>query len=574
MSQSIGIHLGERGFRLLALEGSLKRHKVACSAAESFTPGEGAAEAVVERLRELAKEHKLRGETVHLVIDSGVAAFRTLTLPFDDREKIEEVIKFEIEGNLPQYDIDQVVVDFQVLASKPGVESSLLVTAVPKERLRAALQLCERAGLEPLEAELEGTALFDAAYEGGLLADDAGTVLIHVGDSSTTVVVADGRRLASVRSIRVGAQLRGEGEPAEEGAEAKAAETKSPEAPEDNAARLAASAQRIRREIARTLSGARTAQEIKRVYVCGQELSGLEGETLLDVAVEPLPLALEGLATGAREYAVAFGAALRGFEGGTLAPRLRREELRFSGRFERLELPLAVLTLLLFTFLFVKYIVRDKQLDWRDEGNLAAEVPAKGDMQIWLEASNQRIFPDPTDTRPVRLPNAPPALLAYARKAEAGEDLERTKYEELLEIRRQLKLEIDRLSKELGQVSEIEQPQSALSAATLVMNVIGSMGEGLRMGIRRFEANYQHSVANKDDFVTVVLDADFFGENSLEATRSYNQLESQFESQPWCVEFDGKSTKSLEGDKGIQVDGLTIRVDVDRSPLGGKQQQP
>jgi hypothetical protein len=174
----------------------------------------------------------------------------------------------------------------------------------------------------------------------------------------------------------------------------------------------------------------------------------------------------------------------------------------------------------------------------------------------------------------VRLPNAPPALLAYARKAEAGEDLERTKYEELLEIRRQLKLEIDRLSKELGQVSEIEQPQSALSAATLVMNVIGSMGEGLRMGIRRFEANYQHSVANKDDFVTVVLDADFFGENSLEATRSYNQLESQFESQPWCVEFDGKSTKSLEGDKGIQVDGLTIRVDVDRSPLGGKQQQP
>src|SRR5262245_8510476 len=349
MSQAIGIHLGEHSFHLLALDGSLKRYKVVCATTGEIPSGEGAAQTVIEQLREIVKENRLRGANVYLAIDSGAAAFRSLTLPFDDREKIEEVLKFEVEGNLPQYDIDQVVVDFQVLSSKPGVESNLLVSAVPKERLRAALQLCERAGLEPLDTELEGTALFDAAYERGILEDDAGTVLIHVGDTSTTVAVADGRRLASLRAIRVGAQAPRTGEGEDDAkAEAKSEESAPASGSEVDPARLAASAQRIRRELVRTLSGARTANEIKHVYVCGHELPGLRGEKLLDVPIEPLPFALED-AEPASRYVVAFGAALRGFEGGTLTPHMRREELRFSGRFERLELPLAVFSLLLFT---------------------------------------------------------------------------------------------------------------------------------------------------------------------------------------------------------------------------------
>src|SRR5262245_39797573 len=105
MSQSIGIHLGERSFQLVALEGHLKRRKVVVAVAGEIPTGEGAAEAAIERLKEIVKEHKLSGDSVNLAIDSGAAAFRTLTLPFDDREKIEEVIKFEVEGNLPQYDI-------------------------------------------------------------------------------------------------------------------------------------------------------------------------------------------------------------------------------------------------------------------------------------------------------------------------------------------------------------------------------------------------------------------------------------------------------------------------------------
>ncbi|HEX6885697.1 MAG TPA: hypothetical protein VF530_20155 [Planctomycetota bacterium] len=560
MSQSIGIHLGERTFHLVALEGGLKKHKVLCAVAGEIPAGEDAPQALIERLREVAREHKLKADSVYLAIDSGVAAFRNLTLPFDDHAKIEEVLKFEVEGNLPQFDIEQVVVDFLVLSAKPGVESHLLVTAVPKDRLGAALRVCEKAGLEPLDAELEGTALFDAALEGGVLAEDAGTVLIHVGDTSTTVAVADGKRLASLRAIRAGAAVPRSAAPEGE-AEASPEEEL---VPATEPVRAVESVQRIRRELLRTLSGARTTNEIKNVYVCGQELPGLAEGSLLDVPVQALPLTLVGVEEPGR-HVVAYGAALRGFEGGALHPSLRREELRFSGRFERLELPLAVLALLVFTLLFVQYIILDKQLEWRDEGKLAADPPIKGDMQIWLEASNLRMLPDPTNPRPVRLAEPPEVLARYAAEAQAGLDEERTKFEELMRIRQILKIEIDKLAKELGRVSEIKQPQSALTAATLVMDQFASLGPDARIGIRRLEANFQGQQGNKPDFVVVTLDADFYGESTLEATRVREQLESRMKEQRWCLEFEGKSTKPLDGGKGIQADGLTIQVDVDRA---------
>jgi hypothetical protein len=178
------------------------------------------------------------------------------------------------------------------------------------------------------------------------------------------------------------------------------------------------------------------------------------------------------------------------------------------------------------------------------------------------------MLPDPRNPRAVRLPDPPTVLKDYAASAQAGLDDQRTKFEEIQRIRKLLNDEILRLSKELGQVSEIKQPQSALTAATLVMDVIGSMGESARVGIRRFEASYQTSAANREDYVMITMDADFFGESSYEATRSYNQFESLIKSKPWCVEFQGKSSKSLDGDKGIQVDGLAIQVNADRGQGG------
>jgi Tfp pilus assembly PilM family ATPase len=114
MSRTCGIHLDRQRFRLVVLEGSAKKHRIVAHASGQAASDEDAASALAAELRRAVKEHKIKAESVGLAVDSGLAAFRTLTLPFDDRSKIEEVIKFEIENDLPQWNIDDVIVDFIV----------------------------------------------------------------------------------------------------------------------------------------------------------------------------------------------------------------------------------------------------------------------------------------------------------------------------------------------------------------------------------------------------------------------------------------------------------------------------
>lgn len=571
MASSCGIHIDQRRFHLVALDGSAKKHKISATLSGEIAPGEDPVTAVSTAIRKVVKKNKLRGENVSLAVDSGLAAFRNLTLPFDDRSKIEDVIKFEVENDLPQWDIDEVIVDFIVLSTKPGVESNLLVTAIPKMRLERQLAACERAGLEAGDAELDGTALFNAAYQGGLIAEGAAQILVHVGDTSTTVAVADEGKLVSMRAIRAGAlpplpsmfENVEEGEAAEEDEEGGESAERAAEDAAEVQARLEQTAQRIRRELGRTIAGIQSDTPIEAIYVCGHEL--LSEESLFDVPVLPLE-SLPETGEGAEdlELTVAYGAALGALGGSPLRPHLRREELRFTGKFERLELPLAVFSLLLFTLLAVQYIVIDKQIKWRDQGILNPEAPFPGDMQLWLQYSNTYLLPDGTTGYSGRLKNPPPKLLEFIQKCERGEIDTLTKYQQIQRIRFLLSEEINKLQRDLGQVSDIKQPQSALRGMSLVMDIISNMKDDSgRFGMRSLSADYRQGRSGSEDVVEVKLDMDFFAEDSLSATRHYKAVQNAVEAEDWCVDFSERPTNPLDDGSGISVDGIIIKVNVE-----------
>lgn len=567
MVRSCGIHLDHEHYHVVCLEGTAKKHRVSARASGRIPAGEGSRAALTEALRDFVREQKSRPEAVGLAVDSGLAAFRSLTVPFDDRAKIEEIIKFEVESDLPQWSIEDVIVDFLVVDSKPGVESKLLVTALPKAELAEQLAVCEKAGVDPQDAELDGTALFEAARAAGFLDPEAGKVLVHVGDATTTVVVADGERLASIRAIRAGALPPAHGnartpEGAPEGEEQSAPE-------EDEAARargLERSAKRISRELARTISAGGVEHEITAVHICGARMPGLSDQA--EVAGVPLvPLSLEspdvGFAAGEEDFAIAYGAALRALGGGVLAPMLRREELHYSGKFERLELPLAVFALLLCTFLGVKLIITQKQIDWRDRGNIEAGMP--GDMQVWLQYTGMYLLPDPEHGVPGRLKDPPKKIADYIRAAERGEDPNRTTFQELLFIRGQLQQELKRLKTELGHISDVKQPQSALQATTLALGTLHDLGDAVgRFAIRSLDAEFQQgsNTRKSPDKVLIRLDMDFFAENDVLADQHHAAYMHAMRAQPWCLSYEERPSKPFPSGGGLSFDGIRIEIDV------------
>jgi hypothetical protein len=596
MARSCGIHIGHRHAVMLVLDGSTKRPKVranliAVAPAHSSEPLEALSSSLKAAFK--ASKIKLGDASVGLAVDSGIAAFRQLTLPMGDRSKIEEVLKFEVESSLPHLDVDDVVIDFLVRKSSP-VETDLLVTAVPKAELAERMRMLARLGLEPLETELEGTALFDAARHAGVLDEAGAQLLVHVGEHTTTLVAVEAGQLRSMRALHLDlappvvegaedpAASEGLSEPpafgdaeggeaaAEAGAETTpvaaetAADTAAIFAPDPGRLRLAL--ERLTREVQRTTTASERDLPLTGVYICGLPLLEHMGSEIAGVPLLPLDPFGDDPGLSAQErslYVVAFGAALHRSGGGQLKPHLRREELRYAGTFERLEVPLGVLGLLLLTFATAMYIVNASILQER-----------RHDMSVWVEANMLYLLGRPEAGEPGRLVDPPESLRAYARRIDprgAG-DPDRTHFERLRYVERLVEDDIRRLQRELGTLQDIQPPMSALESASAVLDLIDRMQDQIgRFAIRDLRADYRAATGTTaTDRVSVTLNLTFWAETDVIASRAYNTLVSEFEAQPWVIEVPRRPTTNLEQGTGLFVDGLQIQIDNNLIPKNGQ----
>jgi hypothetical protein len=345
----------------------------------------------------------------------------------------------------------------------------------------------------------------------------------------------------------------------------------------------AASRARLVRELARTIAATHTDRPLAAVYVCGHDVASLMGELAVDVEVrifDPFD-GVEGpsLAAPAADpqertrFTAAFGAALARLGEVAWPGSLRREDLAFSGRLERLELPLAVAGLLLvatLTLLVATYAIRARK--------------AEADLSSWFKASNNYAFGVPESGILGRLRHPSDKIKAFREQAEAsdGVDLDgRTPFEQLEYMKRLAGNEITDLQKKLGQVSEVTMPQSALEAAALVLGKLEQLGEkkdaggrvtdaGLigRFSIRQIQADYQAASSSRSESVDVRLDMTFFAANDVEATKHYNDMLDALRKEPWCNEIPDRRNDVLDSGAGIFVDNLIVKVDVSKAPQG------
>ncbi|MCB9909919.1 MAG: pilus assembly protein PilM [Planctomycetes bacterium] len=561
--------MGPRRFELVVLDGSSKKHKITAYYAGEFEPDvENPIAHAVELLKDAAKAHRIPKENLGLVIDSGSSAFRRIDLPFSDPAKLEQVIKFEIESELPQWNIDDVVIDFHILRESDH-GSDLLVTAVPKADVRAALKLCEKAGLEPLEVQLETSAMYNAATSANLCGPEDAQLLVHVGDLATSVVVVDGGKVQEMRVIHIGAlthelSLVGEsaGE-AGEGAEEDEAPKRAPIDPIEASRRVDQALQRIRRELGRTLSAATTAHPIEAIYVCGIEIPGLIGEPIMDLPVYVLDcFEADGgqPVDGFGQLVAAYGAAVTQLGGGVMKPRLRREELAFTGAWERMEFPLAVAAMLL-AMLGAAFFFMEKQKVTRLEESA----------RFWVNSSHNFLVGSRGKPEKATMSPPPDDVLKFVNRfrPSPGEPID---YQSPIENAMGNTLAIvqdhvKRLKADLGDSGAITQPQSAFHASLLVLKVLEENASKWRTSIHKLSADYMEDRNKKDQsLVEVRMDIVFMAENASQATRNYEAFrEALSKDHDWFVRLDEKPTKDLVTGEGIIIEGLTVGVNVSRA---------
>lgn len=164
----LGIDLGDDSVRLAQLQAGFRFTRLLALYERPLLPPEGE-EGLLERqirtVRALCDEIGLQAEMTAAALGADTTV-RVVSLPLSDPKKVEQVLPFELEGQLLG-ELEDQVIDYTVARTglpqedgQPGRGCRLVAAAAPKEKVRELIAALDQVGLEP---RLVGAAALSCA---------------------------------------------------------------------------------------------------------------------------------------------------------------------------------------------------------------------------------------------------------------------------------------------------------------------------------------------------------------------------------------------------------------------------
>jgi general secretion pathway protein L len=207
----VGVDLGAHAVKFALVEAGFRQSRILGVFAEPVLPGdlplgERQAEAMRRGLDRLPQE-----STLYLTMPGELCTLRVLDLPFADERKVEQVVGYELEGQIV-HSLSDVVFDHRVLET-PGPEGTqVLAVAARLDDVGGLLAEAGAYGVEPralfVAPLVYAAALDEETAPADRPAAPACRVILDVGHLRTNVCVLVGDEAITARTIlRGGAAL-------------------------------------------------------------------------------------------------------------------------------------------------------------------------------------------------------------------------------------------------------------------------------------------------------------------------------------------------------------------------------
>ena len=152
-------------------------------------------------LREMMADLKLHHESVNYAVSAQSVFARFVKLPAVEEEKIERIIAFEAQQNVP-FPIDEVVWDYQLIGGGGDDQVQVVLVAIKSDLLDELNAAVEETGLRTAIVDVATMALYNALRYN--YADLSGcSLLIDLGARTTNLLFVESQKIFS-RSIPVG----------------------------------------------------------------------------------------------------------------------------------------------------------------------------------------------------------------------------------------------------------------------------------------------------------------------------------------------------------------------------------
>jgi type IV pilus assembly protein PilM len=156
---------------------------------------------IVAALREMLGELRIKGGPVNYTIAEESVFARFVRLPPIEAEKIERIIAFEAQQNVP-FPIDEVVWDYQVVAGGGGEQIQVVLVAIKADLLEEINGVVEETGLRTSIVDLATMALYNAfRYNYSDL--NGCSLLVDIGARTTNLLFIEPGKIFT-RSVPIG----------------------------------------------------------------------------------------------------------------------------------------------------------------------------------------------------------------------------------------------------------------------------------------------------------------------------------------------------------------------------------
>jgi type IV pilus assembly protein PilM len=155
----------------------------------------------VAAIREMMGELQIKSGPVNYTVAEEAVFTRFVKLPSIADEKIERIISFEAQQNVP-FPIDEVVWDYQLIGSGTGEQVQVILVAIKADLLDEINGAVEEAGLRTSIVDLATMALYNAFYHN--YGDLSGcSLLVDIGARTTNLLFIEPGKIF-VRSVPIG----------------------------------------------------------------------------------------------------------------------------------------------------------------------------------------------------------------------------------------------------------------------------------------------------------------------------------------------------------------------------------
>lgn len=195
----IGIDIGHSCVKLVKLKKT--RNAIVLDKAKAVEIG--GSSSVTEAITALLKGEKIGSAKVAVSVSGQSVFTRFVKLPKISKKKVEQVVKYEAQQQIP-FPIEKVVWDYQLFEHPKTPELEVFLSAVKKDIIdRLHTEVSQVKGVEVVSIQAAPIALYNLLKFNGQLHN--GTIILDLGAKVTNVIISKDKQIW-IRSIPIGGE--------------------------------------------------------------------------------------------------------------------------------------------------------------------------------------------------------------------------------------------------------------------------------------------------------------------------------------------------------------------------------